>query len=477
MRQVARELREGGVDVEVWTVDRGESLGVREVEGVTVRYLPTPLPAASPGAAFRFLRAVPSAWRHWTDARRRFAPDLLHVQCFGPNGAYALAMHRRFGTPLVVTSHGETVADDHAVFARSALLRAALRRALAAAADVTAPSQFVIDDLRRNYGLTGGTVVPNGVVLDSPDVPDVPDAPTPAGQYLLGVGRLGRMKGFDLLIDAFARAELERDIRLVIAGDGPEQDRLHAQVDRLALGDRVEFTGRLDGAAVARAMSGALAVVVPSRMEAFGIVALEAWRSGAPLVMTNRGGGPGFVRDGIDGILVDPEDSDALADALVRVSSDEELRARLGAAGRERESASSRGRASRTRTRSCTPRHPARMQERDELLRPTRPTTPPIPPHRDRLHPPPDVARRCRGTGVLVGRAPELRRRPHAVAPPELRRAAHPPRRLPCPARGRRQHPRVPADRLGRRGLGQRAHARASRTPCRARGCSPCAGI
>jgi glycosyltransferase involved in cell wall biosynthesis len=144
------------------------------------------------------------------------------------------------------------------------------------------------------------------------------------------------MKGFDLLIEAFARAELERDIRLVIAGDGPEHDRLQAHVERLALGDHVEFTGRLDGAAVAQAMSGALAVVVPSRIEAFGIVALEAWRSGAPLVMTNRGGGPGFVRDGIDGILVDPEDSDALAGALARMSSDEELRARLAAAGRAR---------------------------------------------------------------------------------------------------------------------------------------------
>lgn len=333
VRQVAHELRGDGVDVEVWTVDRGESLGVREVEGVTVRYLPTPLPAGSPGAVLRFLRAVPSAWRHWTDARRSFAPDVLHVQCFGPNGAYALAMHRRFRIPLVVTSHGETVADDHAVFARSALLRTALRRALAAAVGVTAPSQFVIDDLRRNHGLSGGTVVPNGVVLDSAGVAD---APTGAGRYLLGVGRLGRMKGFDLLIEAFARAELERDIRLVIAGDGPEHDRLRAQVDRLALGDRVEFTGRLDGAAVAQAMSGALAVVVPSRAEAFGIVALEAWRSGAPLVMTNRGGGPGFVRDGADGILMDPEDTDALAGALLRVSSNEELRARLAAAGRAR---------------------------------------------------------------------------------------------------------------------------------------------
>ena len=333
VRQVARELRHDGVEVEVWTVDRGESLGVREVEGVTVRYLPTPLPAASPGAALRFLLRLPAAWRRWADAHRRFRPDLLHVQCFGPNGAFALAMHRRFGIPLIVTSHGETIADDHAVFARSALLRTALRRAIASANAVTAPSQFVIDDLRANHGLVDGTVVPNGVVLD---VPDASGGRAPAGRYLLGVGRLGRMKGFDLLIDAFARAGLDRDIRLVIAGDGPERDRLHAEIRRRGLTGRIELAGRLDAAAVARAMSGALAVVVPSRMEAFGIVALEAWRSEAPLVMTNRGGAPEFVRDGVDGILVDPEDPAALAGALSRVSSDERLRAQLVAAGRER---------------------------------------------------------------------------------------------------------------------------------------------
>ncbi|MCD2441017.1 glycosyltransferase family 4 protein [Agromyces sp. SYSU K20354] len=333
VRQVARRLRDDGVDVEVWTVDRGESLGVREVDGVTVRYLSTPLPAASVGAALRFLLRLPSAWRRWADARRRFRPDLVHVHCFGPNGAYALAMHRRFGIPLIVTSHGETIADDHAVFARSALLRTALRRALTAAARVTAPSQFVIDDLRRNHGLVGGVVVPNGVE-------PAPSATTTGsglgGRYLLGVGRLGRMKGFDLLIDAFARAELDRSIRLVIAGDGPERDRLRIQVARLGLTDRIELAGRLDAAAVAQAMSGALAVVVPSRVEAFGIVALEAWRSGAPLVMTNRGGAPDFMRDGIDAVLVDPEDTAALCRAIERMSADENLRMQFAAAGRER---------------------------------------------------------------------------------------------------------------------------------------------
>ncbi len=67
-------------------------------------------------------------------------------------------------------------------------------------------------------------------------------------------------------------------------------------------------------------------------------MALEAWRSGAPLVMTNRGGGPGFVRDGNDGILVDPEDADALAGAPVRVSSDE----RAASAARRRRAGASR---------------------------------------------------------------------------------------------------------------------------------------
>ena len=105
-------------------------------------------------------------------------------------------------------------------------------------------------------------------------------------------------------------------MRLVIGGDGPERDDSSRSSPR-GLDARVVLAGGWMPPAVADAMAGALAVVVPSRIEAFGIVALEAWRSGAPLVMTDRGGAPGFVRDGIDGILVDPEDTAALRAALV----------------------------------------------------------------------------------------------------------------------------------------------------------------
>lgn len=315
-------------------MDRGESLDVRILDDITVRYLPTPLPAGSPDAVARFLARLPSAWRRWRTAWRDFSPEILHVQCFGPNGVYALAMHRRFRTPLVLTSHGETLADDGGAFRRSGILRLALRNAIADAAAVTAPSSFVLDDLRRTYGLVGGEVVPNGVA----EVPDG-DAAAAAvlrGRYLLAVGRLGWMKGFDLLIDAFAEADLDPELDLVIVGDGPERERLSARIAERGVGDRVRITGRWDPAAVAEAMEHSAGVVVPSRVEAFGIVALEAWRSGAPLVMTNRGGGPTFVRDEIDGLLVDPEDAPALGRALRRVASDEDLRTRLIAAGHQR---------------------------------------------------------------------------------------------------------------------------------------------
>ena len=123
VRSVAGEFRARGHDVVVWTVDRGEGLGVQVIDGVEVRYLPTPLPARSLRAGVRFLLAFPAAATAWWRAYRDFAPSVLHVQCFGPNGVYAVLLGQLTRTPLVVTSHGEAFADDHRVFDQSALIR------------------------------------------------------------------------------------------------------------------------------------------------------------------------------------------------------------------------------------------------------------------------------------------------------------------------------------------------------------------
>lgn len=333
--QVARGLAADGHTVEVWTVDRGERPVTPFGRGITVRYLPTPLPSRSVSGLLRFALHGPTAWRQWARAHRTLRPEVLHVHCFGPNGLYALALHRRFRTPLIITSHGETTGDDTSVFARSALLRRGLRRAIAAAAAVTAPSEHVLSDLRRSYGLRDGKVIVNGV-----DTELMPEAPPVSGRYIATVRRLGWMKGVDLLVAAFARARtlggIDGDPRLVIAGDGPERESLEAQIRSEGLQDRVVMLGWQTPTEVASIAAGADAMVVPSRDEAFGIVALEAWRGGAPLIMTTRGGAAEFMTDGADALLVDPEDTDALAGAIRRLMSDAALRTRLADAGRAR---------------------------------------------------------------------------------------------------------------------------------------------
>jgi glycosyltransferase involved in cell wall biosynthesis len=339
VRHVARELRRQGTQVQVWTVDRGEHLGDRVVDDVVVRDLPTPMPARRVRALTDFLLAAPGAWRRWRRAHRAFSPDVLHVQCFGPNGAWALALARRTGTPLVVSSHGETVADDHDAFGGSALLRRALRRAAAEAAVTTGCSEAVLADLRTRFGLEGGVVVPNGVDLEAHPPGPAGPAPVDGAPVVLGVGRLEHNKGFDLLLEAMGRLAADgRDAgaRLVLVGSGSQEAALRERAASLGVGDRLELTGALDEAGVDAWLRRAAVVVVPSRVEAFGIVALEAWRAGAPLVATSLGGPAEFVADGTDGLLVDPIDTRALADAVATVLGDPGRAHRLASAGLER---------------------------------------------------------------------------------------------------------------------------------------------
>lgn len=336
VREVAAQLHRRGHAVEVWTVDRGEHLGTRELDGIVVRDLPTPLPARSPGAVGRFAAAFPAAWRAWRSAFASFRPELLHVQCFGPNGLYAAGLAARTGVPLVVSSHGETFADAHDAFGVSALLPRGLRAAAARAVAVTGCSDVVAEELRQRFGAREVLVVPNGVDLDVELPPsrtlDLHAAADPEGPVVLGVGRLEHNKGFDLLLRSFA--DLPGRARLRLVGDGTERERLHALARELGVSERVTFTGGLDAAAVAGELAAADAVVVPSRQEAFGIVVLEAWRAGTPLVATSLGGPSGLVHHGRDGLLVDPTDRPALTDALARVVGDPALARSLAESGR-----------------------------------------------------------------------------------------------------------------------------------------------
>lgn len=339
---VARALARRGHDVAVWTVDQGDKGVPRDVDGIPVRSLPCPLPARSASAAAQFLASSPAALARWVRAAREDRPEVLHVHCFGPNGVWATEFARASGRSLVVSSHGETFMDATGAYADSALLRTSLRRALRRADAVTACSAFTAAHLSAHYGLApgGARVVPNGI--DDAE----PGGPAPSwlpARYVLGVGRLVATKGFDLLIRAFARVDAEdgaaagaaAGVDLVIGGDGPERAALRDLADGLGIGARVHLPGRLTRPEVVTVMAGAQALVVPSRVEAFGITVLEGWRAGVPVIATSVGGPPEFLTDGATGLLVDPSDGPALADAIRRVLADPDLGRRLGAAGRD----------------------------------------------------------------------------------------------------------------------------------------------
>jgi glycogen synthase len=123
---------------------------------------------------------------------------------------------------------------------------------------------------------------------------------------------------------------------LVIAGTGEAMEGLRRQAVESGVADSVHFIGRLDREEVAEAMAGALLFVMPSRLEPFGIVVLEAWRAGVAVVASNRGGAPEFVRDDLDGVLVDPFDTAAFAAVLESLVLDEDRRVRIARSGQVR---------------------------------------------------------------------------------------------------------------------------------------------
>ena len=217
------------------------------------------------------------------------------------------------GAPYVLTVHDrswERRPQDYSAYER-AWHRLARPRALAGgAAAVTADSHAVAAELRAAWGVPATVVSPG--VDGGPSRPP-PGAPRP-GRYLLFVGARDPRKALGVATAAHARARARGlDAELVVVGDGLR---------------------RVDDAELAALYAGALAVVAPSHLEGFGLVALEAAAHGTPAVVSDL---ECFAETLGDAALRVPVgDASALADALLRIAGDDALRARLGAAARER---------------------------------------------------------------------------------------------------------------------------------------------
>ena len=179
-----------------------------------------------------------------------------------------------------------------------------------------------------------GRVIPNPV----PPPPLPPGGPPADGRErrrVLALGRLHPVKGFDILLRAFQTALAEvPGWTLDIWGDGPERESLGRLAGELGLGDAVRFRGLTDEPF--QVLRGADLYVLSSRAEGFPNALVEAMACGLPVISTDFGGAArDIVQDGVNGLLVPPEDPGALAAALVRLMRDGEARRRLGATATE----------------------------------------------------------------------------------------------------------------------------------------------
>lgn len=142
------------------------------------------------------------------------------------------------------------------------------------------------------------------------------------------VGRLGAQKAADRLLTAFAAAGRQHgQLRLVIAGDGPDLLKLRRQAHALGIDNRVTFSGAANGAEL---MAGFDIFALPSRYEAFPYVYLEAAARGLPIITTRVGGSSEMVRDGFNGFVVSQDPSAEIAEKLSLLCSNSQLRLEMG---------------------------------------------------------------------------------------------------------------------------------------------------
>lgn len=294
-------------------------------------------------------RKTPAGVRHLkvvaTIGRRATAADVVYATSMVRRAALGATLAR---CPLVV----KLVADEAYERARRAgrfagtleefqaargslrvwALRGTRTAALHRARLVLCPSAY-LREIALGWGLAADrlAVLPNAApaLAELPSRDELRALLGVDGPTLAFAGRLTAQKALDVALDALVQVP---GVTLHVLGDGPERERLERRAAELGLDGRARFLGGGDRSQVLRLFRAADASLLPSTWENFPHTVVEALAVGTPVIATAVGGIPEVVRDGENGLLVQPASPSALGDAIRRFFTDGELRARLTAA-------------------------------------------------------------------------------------------------------------------------------------------------
>jgi glycosyltransferase involved in cell wall biosynthesis len=303
-----------------------------------------------------------------------FDPDIIHFHCPGTMGLMGILMAKILKKPLVGTYHtlfsevldyvsvrkllnkylvaidkaASGVGLDLAILRNGENLKngestaqkltwSAVNRIFNYADTIICPSASIERELtKRKMKKNKLTVISNGI--------DTPKFPAKKNYRLvnkiLHVGRLGFEKNVDVVIRAFHEfTKLNPQfskIQLIIAGDGPARKDLEKLAGELGIKNRVRFLGMIRREKLPGIYRNADMFVTASDMETLGMVALEAMASGLPVVAVNKYAMEDLVTEGENGFKVAPGDSKEMAEKILRLIADQDLRMKFGKAGREK---------------------------------------------------------------------------------------------------------------------------------------------
>ncbi|MEZ7979153.1 MAG: glycosyltransferase family 4 protein [Myxococcota bacterium] len=334
---VTPELEDGDSEPSVSRMEPGgrpRSLRVRLIQraaGTFSRYL-----GMQQDSGYRVARAFKAI-------DRENPLDLVEVEETFGIGA---VIRREIETPVVVRLHGPWCVvgpklghpKDKEFWMRCAAEYHAIRRASA----ISSPSLDALEQVRAAYRmeLPDARVIPNPVAI--PDRDDHFSRAKADPNKILFVGRFDRVKGADILLQAFARVAKDRPaLRLIFIGPdsrlihgGREigfEEYLREQVPH-EVHSQIEFRGARGASEIALERQHAAFSIVSSRYETFSLAAVETMAAGAPLIASRVGGLREIVRDGETGLLFEAESEEDLAEKIEQLLADPDLAARLGKA-------------------------------------------------------------------------------------------------------------------------------------------------
>lgn len=272
--------------------------------------------------------------------------DIVHVHIAGEIiPIAALRFARKKGLPLIATYHGDAIADRLLYKLGEKLHNLIIKEVLNFSSVIISPSKHVITQSTLLYKYRDKIIVlPNGINLKDFEIPYSKEECRKrlgihnAENIILFVGVLRAFKGVDILIRAMQLIVKEiQNTQLMIVGEGEMRVELEKLTKKLGLERNIVFTGFINETLKPIYYKAADIFCLPSvtTQEIFGIVNLEAMACGVPIVASRIGGIPDVVKNGKNGLLVPPKDHNALANAIIYLLKNEDIRQKMGREGKK----------------------------------------------------------------------------------------------------------------------------------------------